>query len=224
MSAGDAFEPCLRLAIVFGNTAAYRAGATGILRRHRMNVAAQSQRLPIKLGEKYPPALIENRTVETALLCNASAGLLNSSLRGCRHVFDLQVLSENLCVVLTDSQRDLFDETTTDIGDMLMKPCNRYLLFAPIIPELLDGAAVTKCCAGKCRKSVPTCVRVADKNLCRFSGALTQKLLPSVSAQLKRHRFCQQFCLTPARGFDTRQHRDLTHSGTARMATPVTRA
>ena len=57
MSAADAFEQLLRLAIVLGNTAAYRAGATGILRRHRMNVAAQSQRLPIKLGEKYPPAL-----------------------------------------------------------------------------------------------------------------------------------------------------------------------
>ena len=50
MSAGDAFEQSLRLAIVFENTAAYRAGATCILRRHRMNVAAQSQRLPIKLG------------------------------------------------------------------------------------------------------------------------------------------------------------------------------
>ena len=96
MSAGDAFEPCLRLAIVFGNTAAYRAGATGILRRHRMYVDAQSQRLPIKLGEKYPPTLIENGTVETALFCNASAGLLNRSLRGCRHVFYLQVLSEYL--------------------------------------------------------------------------------------------------------------------------------
>ena len=130
MSAGDAFEPCLRLAIVFGNTAAYRAGATCILRRHRMYVAAQSQRLPIKLGEKYPPTLIENGTVETALLCNASAGLLNSSLRGCRHVFDLQVLSEYLCVALADFQRDLFDEITTDIGDMLKKPCNRGLLFA----------------------------------------------------------------------------------------------
>ena len=139
MSARDAFEPCLRLAIVFGNTAAYRAGATCILRRHRMNVAAQSQRLPIKLGEKYPPALIENGTVETALLCNASAGLLTSSLRGCRHVFDLQVLSEYLCVVLADFQRDLFDEITTDIGDMLMKPCNRGLLFAPILPELLHS-------------------------------------------------------------------------------------
>lgn len=139
MSAGDAFEPCLRLAIVFGNTAAYWAGATGILRRHRMNAAAQSQCLPIKLGEKYPPALIENGTVETALLCNASAGLLNRSLRGCRHVFGLQVLSEYLRVVLADFQRDLFDEITTDIGDMLMKPCNRGLLFAPILPELLHS-------------------------------------------------------------------------------------
>ena len=137
MSAGDAFEPCLRLAIVFGNTAAYRAGATCILLRHRMIVAAQSQRLPIKLGEEYPPALIEHGTVETALMCNASAGLFNGSLRGCRHVFDLQVLSEYLCVVLADFQRDLFDEITTDIGDMLMKPCNRGLLFAPIFPELL---------------------------------------------------------------------------------------
>ena len=91
MSAGDAFEQRLRPAIVFGNTAAYRAGATCILRRHRKNVAAQSQRLPLKLGEENPPALIENGTVETALLCNASAGLLNSSLRGCRHVLDLQV-------------------------------------------------------------------------------------------------------------------------------------
>ena len=51
MSAGNAFEQRLRLAIVFGNTAAYRAGATCILRRHRMNVAAQSQRLPIKFGD-----------------------------------------------------------------------------------------------------------------------------------------------------------------------------
>ena len=139
MSAGDAFEQCLRLAIVFGNTAAYRAGATGVLRRHRMNVAAQSQRLPIKLGTKHPPTLIENGTAETALLCNASAGLLNRSLRGCRHVFDLQVLSEYLCVVLADFQRDLFDEITTDIGNMLMKPCNRGLLFAPIFPELLHS-------------------------------------------------------------------------------------
>ena len=104
-----------------------------------MNVAAQSQRLPIKFGEKHPPTLIENGTVETALLCNASAGLLNRSLRGCRHVFDLQVLSEYLCVVLADFQRDLFDEITTDIGDMLMKPCNRGLLFAPILPELLHS-------------------------------------------------------------------------------------
>ena len=85
-----------------------------------MYVSAKSQRLPIKLGEKYPPPLIENGTVETTLLCNASAVLLNSSLRGCRHVLDLQVLSENLCVVLADIQRDLFDEITTDIGDMLM--------------------------------------------------------------------------------------------------------
>ena len=83
--------------------------------------------------------MIENGTVETALLCNASAGLLNRSLRGCRHVFDLQVLSEYLCVVLADFQRDLFDEITTDIGDMLMKPCNRGLLFAPILPELLHS-------------------------------------------------------------------------------------
>ena len=139
MSARDAFEPCLRLAIVFGNTAAYRAGATGILRRHRMNVAAQSQRLPLKLREENPPTLIENGTVETALLCYASAGLLNRSLRGCRHVFDLQVLSEYLCVVLAEFQRDLFDEITTDIGDMQMKPCNRGLLFAPILPELLHS-------------------------------------------------------------------------------------
>ena len=51
MSARDAFKECLRLAIVFGNTAAYRAGATYILRRHRMNVAAQSLRLPIKFGD-----------------------------------------------------------------------------------------------------------------------------------------------------------------------------
>lgn len=139
MSAGDAFEQRLRLAIVFGNTAAYRAGATCILRRHRMNVSAQSQRLPFKLVEENPPALIENGTVETALLCNATAGFLNSSLRGCRHVLDLQVLSENFCVVLADFQRDLFDEITTDIGDMLMKPCNRGLLFAPILPELLHS-------------------------------------------------------------------------------------
>ena len=68
MSAGDAFEQRLRLAIDFGNTAAYRAGATCILRRHRMNVSAQSQRLPFKLVEENPPALIENGTVETALL------------------------------------------------------------------------------------------------------------------------------------------------------------
>ena len=139
MSAGDAFEQRLRLAIVFGNTAAYRAGATCILRRHRMYVSAKSQRLPIKLGEKHPPTLIENGTVETTLLCNTSAGLLNSSLRGCRHVLDLQVLSENFCVVLADFQRDLFDEITTDIGDMLMKPCNRGLLFAPILSELLHS-------------------------------------------------------------------------------------
>ena len=139
MSAGNAFEQRLRLAIVFGNTAAYRAGATCILRRHRMYVSAKSQRLPIKLGEKHPPTLIENGTVETTLLCNATAGHLNSSLRGCRHVLDLQVLSENLCVVLADFQRDLFDEITTDIGDMLMKPCNRGLLFAPILPELLHS-------------------------------------------------------------------------------------
>lgn len=59
-----------------------------------MYVSAQSQRLPIKLVEKDSPALIENGTVETALLCNATAGLLNSSLRRCRHVLDLQVLSE----------------------------------------------------------------------------------------------------------------------------------
>ena len=38
-----------------------------------------------------------------------------------------------------------------------------------------------------------------------------------VRAQLKRHRFCQQICLTSARGFDTRQHRDLSRSSTARM-------
>ena len=139
MSAGDAFEQLLRLAIVLGNTAAYRAGATCILRRYRMNVSAQSQRLPIKFGEEDSPALIENRTVETALLCNATAGLLNSSLRRCRHVLDLQVLSENFCVVLADFQRDLFDEITTDIGDMLMKPCNRGFLFAPILPELLHS-------------------------------------------------------------------------------------
>ena len=139
MSAGDAFEQRLRLAIVFGNTAAYRAGATCILRRHLMYVSAQSQRLPIKLGEKDSPALIENGTVETALLSNATAGLLNSSLRRCRHVLDLQVLSENLCVVLADIQRNLFDEITTDIGDMLMKPCNRCLLFSPILPELLHS-------------------------------------------------------------------------------------
>lgn len=120
MSAGDAFEQRLRLAFVFGNTAAYRAGATCILRRHRINVPIKSQRLPIKLGEKYPSTLIENGTVETTLLCNATAGLLNSSLRRCRHVLDLQALSENLCVVLADIQRDLFDEITTDIGDMLM--------------------------------------------------------------------------------------------------------
>ena len=139
MSAGDAFERCLRLAIVFGNAAAYRAGATCILRRHLMDVSAQSQRLPIKLGEENPPALIENGTVETAFLCNTTTWLLNSSLRRCRHVFDLQVLSENLCVVLADFQRDLFDKITTDIGDMLMKPCNRCLLFTPILPELLHS-------------------------------------------------------------------------------------
>ena len=108
MSAADAFEQLLRLAIVLGNTAAYRAGATCILRRYRMNVSAQSQRLPIKLGEEDSPALIENRTVETALLCSATAGLLNSFLRRCRHVLNLQVLSENFCVVLADFQRDLF--------------------------------------------------------------------------------------------------------------------
>ena len=38
-----------------------------------------------------------------------------------------------------------------------------------------------------------------------------------VRAQLKRHRFCQQICLTSARGFDTRQHRDWSRSSTARM-------
>ena len=104
-----------------------------------MDVSAQSQRLPIKLGEENPPALIENGTVETAFLCNTTTWLLNSSLRRCRHVFDLQVLSENLCVVLADFQRDLFDKITTDIGDMLMKLCNRGLLFTPILPELLHS-------------------------------------------------------------------------------------
>ena len=49
MSARNAFERCLRLTIVLGNTAAYRAGATCILRRHLMYVSAQSQRLPINL-------------------------------------------------------------------------------------------------------------------------------------------------------------------------------
>ena len=42
-------------------------------------------------------------------------------------------------MVLADFQQDLFDEITTDIGDMLMKPCNRGLLFAPILPELLHS-------------------------------------------------------------------------------------
>ena len=42
-------------------------------------------------------------------------------------------------MVLADFQRDVFDEITTDIGDMLMKPCNRGLLFAPILPELLHS-------------------------------------------------------------------------------------
>ena len=100
---------------------------------------AFEQRLPIKLGEENPPAFIENGTVETALLCNVTARLLNSSFRGCRHVLDLQVLSENFCVVLADFQRELFDKITTDIGDMLMKPCNRGLLFAPILPEPLHS-------------------------------------------------------------------------------------
>ena len=80
MSARDAFEQCLRLAIVFGNTAAYRAGATGILRRHRMNVAAQSQRLPLKLGEENPPTLIKNGTVETALFHERDFGDKTKSL------------------------------------------------------------------------------------------------------------------------------------------------
>ena len=92
-----------------------------------------------QVWKKNPPTLIENATVETALLCNATAGLLNCSLRGCRHVFDLQVFSENLCVVLADFQRDLFDEITTDIGDMLMKPCKRCFQFAPILSELLHS-------------------------------------------------------------------------------------
>ena len=42
-------------------------------------------------------------------------------------------------MVLADFQQDLFDEIATDIGDMLMKPCNRGLLFAPILPELLHS-------------------------------------------------------------------------------------
>ena len=94
MSARDALEQCLCLAIVFGNTTAFRACATCILRWHLIYVSAQSQRFPIKFGEENPPTLIENGTVETALLCYATTWLLNSSLRGCRHVFDLQVLSE----------------------------------------------------------------------------------------------------------------------------------
>ena len=139
MSARNAFERCLCLAIVFGNTAAYRTGATCILRWHLIYVSAQSQRFPIKFGEENPPTLIENASVETALLCYATTWLLNSSLRRCRHVFDLQVLSENICVVLADFQRDLFDKVTTDIGDMLMKPCNRCFQFAPILPKLLHS-------------------------------------------------------------------------------------
>ena len=148
----------MRFAIVFANATAYRTGATGVLRRHLINVSAKSQRFPIKLGKEDSPALIENGKVETAFLCNVFAGLLSSSLRRCRHVFDSQILSENFCVVLADFQRDLLDKITADIGDMLMLLGNRRLLFVPILPELLHSCELTlhpgelvpillKCCA-----------------------------------------------------------------------------
>ena len=123
---------------VFLKTVAYRAGATCILRRHRMHVSDWSQRFQIKLAEKKP-RLIENGTVEAALLRKVLARTLNSLFRRCRHVFNLQVFSENSCLVLADFRRDLFDEITTGFGDTGIKLCHRDFLFVPILPELLHS-------------------------------------------------------------------------------------
>lgn len=67
------------------------------------------------------------------------ARTLNSPFRRCRHVFNLQVFSENSCLVLAGFRRDLFDEITTDIGDTVIKLCHRDFLFVPILPELLHS-------------------------------------------------------------------------------------
>lgn len=124
---------------VFLNTVAYRAGATCTLRHHRMHVSDRSQRFPIKLVAENSPRPIENGTVKGALLRNVLARTLNSPFRRCRHVFNLQVFSENSCLVLAGFRRNLFDEITTDIGDTVIKLCHRDFLFVPILPELLHS-------------------------------------------------------------------------------------
>ena len=77
----------------------------------------------------------------TLLLCNASAGLLNSfPFADAVMFFYLSSPLWNISAwFLQISRETFFDEITTDIGDMLMKPCNRGLLFAPILSELLHS-------------------------------------------------------------------------------------
>ena len=52
-----------------------------MLRRHGIDLAAKRIHFCVQHREKHPPTLIQNGSVETALLTDVFAGLLNSTFR-----------------------------------------------------------------------------------------------------------------------------------------------
>ncbi len=80
-AACHALEPGLRLLVARRDMAAARAGAAGVSRRHRNEVAAVPPELIVQLAAELEPALIEDSLVQAGFGSNILARLFGRAGR-----------------------------------------------------------------------------------------------------------------------------------------------
>ncbi len=170
--------------------AALGAGAAGIVRWHDDQVRPAPGQLVVELAPERVPALVENRAVETGLLTNVAAGLLDTASGRARHVAYLQVFQHHERVVLADHGGNLVQIVAPGIGDASLDFLDAGLGFLPVAAELCPAAHGL--------------LRLAQRHLV-FLGAVERRQMAAIGERGKpRHAHVDTFDAAGGR-----RHRDL---------------
>ena len=132
-SAVHTLENCLYWAISRICATALRTSLTCVLRRYRVDLAAQFPLSDLEHAKKHAPALIKNGAVQPTFLRDIDSRLFHGSRCRCAHIGDLQILAVDDCVVLADITGDFAEMIASYIGNPFPEPGNLCLNFLPVL-------------------------------------------------------------------------------------------